>query len=129
MSGYVHPLLHINRADPNDPYCGCHEDPKALCPRWREYGITQAEHDAAEQRAREALAALFPQPIEAADTVPESARCCDDLGTCETPYMHCRCRHYGQAHDGSPVETVTDGCPVHNLPAPFIPADDKEMPF
>lgn len=130
MTGYVHPLLHINRADPNDPFCGCHEDPKALCPRWREYGISEAEHEAAERAAREAMTVLFPAPAaDAAEAAPGPKRCCDNLATCETPYMHCTCRHYGQDHDGSPIETVIDGCPVHDVTRPFVPDSDEETPF
>ncbi len=57
-SGYVHPLVHVNRVDRDEPLCGCHDDPWALCPRWVEWGVTAEEHAAAEVRAEQAMAFL-----------------------------------------------------------------------
>lgn len=56
-TGFVHPLVHVNRTDrTNDPFCSCHDDPWALCPRWQEWGVTAEEHAEAERKAEEAHA-------------------------------------------------------------------------
>jgi hypothetical protein len=56
-TGFIHPLIHVNRSNPaTDPFCGCHDDPWALCPRWQDWGVTPEEHAAAEERARQARA-------------------------------------------------------------------------
>jgi chromosome segregation ATPase len=51
MSGYEHPLVHVNRVDRSEPFCPCHDDPWALCPKWEQWGVTPGEKAEAERRA------------------------------------------------------------------------------
>lgn len=56
-SSFIHPLVHVNRSDRStDPFCSCHDDPWALCPRWQEWGVTAQERAEAQERAATAMA-------------------------------------------------------------------------
>jgi hypothetical protein len=63
-SGYEHPLVHVNRVDRSEPFCPCHNDPWALCPKWEQWGVTPEQRAEAERKADRALATTAkPSPI------------------------------------------------------------------